>query len=498
MIDSSRTVASLALGVALLLVSGCTGLARKAPSAEAVVAARFESVRNDPERLDEFLAEMPLGGDLHHHVGGAATPEMMIRFSAESNLCLPRDPAAIWAATPPPCDASERPIAEALNDESLHLEIERRWSMLDYASYDPAIVRTEANAHFFSIFGKIRLTTRDLGRLLAAVRSDAASEGTLYLETSTGWPGFQAIAGWSNIAWNDDLIAMRRELLSDGQFVATRDSIAAGLSEQLARSEELMGCAGPEPDQGCEVEVRFQRIAVRTLEPVQVFLQVLMGFEVAQTSPLVVAVNLVAPETDTVSLRDYELHMRMFGELSNFYPDVKVTLHSGEMTNAQAVELGARDHLPLAIADPREGGAGASRVGHAVALDASNGREEILERMKREKIAVEINLRSNELLLGVRGAAHPLLDYFEAGVPIVLATDDPGLMGTGLREQYQLAAAYEELSYLDLKQFVRNSVEYSFMEPGARARLQDRLEGEFAAFESGRARAASQGGEEPD
>jgi hypothetical protein len=466
-----------------LLGTGCSGISRKA-APESAAAARFESVRNDPELLAEFIGLMPLGGDLHHHVGGAARPETMIAFGVESGLCMPRDPEVVWTAQPPPCDDTERPIAEALEDEAFYREIERRWSMLDYESYDPAIVRTEANAHFFSLFGKIRLTTRDLARLLAAVRSDAAEQGTLYLETSTGWPGFQTIAEWSSIPWDDDLSVMRERLLSDERFVATRDSIVSGLSEQLAESERLLGCETAEPDPGCGVEVRFQRIAVRTFEPNPVFLQTLMGFEVAQASPLVVAVNLVAPETDPVSLRDYELHMRIFGELSVFYPGVPVTLHTAEMTDAQAIELGARNHLPLAIASPGEGGAGASRLGHAVALDASMDREKVLRRLESRGIAVELNLRSNELLLGVRGEAHPLLDYIEAGVPIVLSTDDPGLMGTGLRQQFVLAAAYDELSYRDLKGFIRNSIGYSFLAPADRTRLLRRLDRELAAFEA--------------
>ena len=109
---------------------------------------------------------------------------------------------------------------------------------------------------------------------------------------------------------------------------------------------------------------------------------------------------------------------------------------------------------------------------------------EQLERMRREGIAVEINLRSNALLLGVTGDEHPLLDYLDAGVPVVLSTDDPGLMGTGLREQFVLAAGYEQICYRDLKQIIRNSIEYSFLEDGERERLAKRLERELADFES--------------
>ena len=469
---------------ACLVAGGCENTPRDLSDAEAVASARFERVRNDPELLREFLSRMPLGADLHHHVGGAAPPGMLIDFAAESRLCLPDDPAAVWRLHTPPCDVGLREVADALRDPELRAEIERRWSMLDYESDDPKIVRTEANAHFFGIFGQIRLASRDLGRLLASVRSLAAAQGISYLETSSGWsPDRSAVRALHDVSWNDDFLKLRRQLLVDPGFLAVRDAIVAGLPTQLSRSDELLGCGRPDEDPGCGVEVRFLRIAARDQPPSTVFVQALLAYEVARASSLAVGVNLVAPETGEYSLRDYALHMRIFGKLAAFYPEVRTSLHAAEMTDAQAVALGARDHLALAIGPIDAGGAGASRIGHGVALDAERSREEVLERMRSQRIAVEINLRSNALLLGVTGEAHPLTDYLAAGVPIVLSTDDPGLMGTDLREQFALAAGYEQIGYLDLKTFVRNSVEYSFLPGTDRARLAAKLEQDLDAFE---------------
>ncbi len=79
-------------------------------------------------------------------------------------------------------------------------------------------------------------------------------------------------------------------------------------------------------------------------------------------------------------------------------------------------------------------------------------------------VAVEINLVSNAQLLGVQGKEHPFPLYREAGVPVVLATDDPGIMRTSLTEQYRLASLdYSQLRYADLRTFNRNSLEYSFL-----------------------------------
>ena len=451
----------------------------------AATSAYFERARQNPERLREFLSSMPLGGELHHHIGGAAPPGMLIGFAAQDGLCLPMDPAVVWRLTAPPCIAGQRRVAAALEDAELHAEIERRWSMRDFEPNAPGVSRTEANDFFFEIFPKIRLANRDLGRLLAGVRSLAAAQGIIYLETSSGWvPDPAARAELYALAWDDDLLAMRSALLADPRFLKVRDDTVAQLAEQVARSETLLGCGGDDADPGCGVEVRFQRIAIRTQVPVAVFVQTLLAYEVAQASPLVVAVNLVAPETAERSLEDYALHMRMYGELAAFYPGVRRSLHAGEMTVEQAIELGAREHLSLVIAPVETGGAAAHRVGHAVALDATASPRNVLAQMRARGVAVEINLRSNALLLGVTGEAHPLVDYLAAGVPVVLSTDDPGLMETDLREQFALAAQFEEVDYGDLKSLARNSLLHSFLPSNDKQRLLARLEKDLVAFES--------------
>ena len=56
-------------------------------------------------------------------------------------------------------------------------------------------------------------------------------------------------------------------------------------------------------------------------------------------------------------------------------------------------------------------------------------------------------------------------------------------METALRQQFLLAAGYEEVDYPTLKAFARNSVAYSFLPAPDRARLLARLDADFDAFE---------------
>lgn len=70
-------------------------------------------------------------------------------------------------------------------------------------------------------------------------------------------------------------------------------------------------------------------------------------------------------------------------------------------------------------------------------------------------------------------------------MPIVLASDDPGVLRTDLTEQFVVIAdTYPQVKYSDFKTFVRNSLEYSFLdgegiwlERGVYVAFQPELEG---------------------
>jgi adenosine deaminase len=79
---------------------------------------------------------------------------------------------------------------------------------------------------------------------------------------------------------------------------------------------------------------------------------------------------------------------------------------------------------------------------------------------------VEINLSSNEGILGVKGAEHPFPLYRAAHVPVALSTDDEGVSRIDITGEYVRAALDYHLSYQDLKQLARTGMEHNFL-PGA-------------------------------
>jgi len=152
-----------------------------------------------------------------------------------------------------------------------------------------------------------------------------------------------------------------------------------------------------------------------------VFAQALFGLELAAADPRVVAINLVGEEDEHTSMSDYAEHMRMVGFLRELYPNIRVY-----------------EDRPY----------------------------ELLKNMADKGVLVEINLTSNDDILGVSGKHHPFETYRSYGVPVALSTDDPGIERIDLTHEYVRAVETYGLSHADLKELVRNSIEYSFL-PGA-------------------------------
>ena len=437
----------------VILATASVSGAQSSGGSERKTAKYFESIRRQPSLLLEFLHRMPKGGDLHNHLSGAVYAESFIRWAAQDGLCVDRDTSAL---SPPPCD-SERakpPAIYAYQDTGLYARMLDAYSMRGWL---PA--RESGHDHFFATFGKFGAATN--GRtadMLAEVRSRAAAEHLEYLELMFNPDGGQAARLGARLGWNDDFGKLRELLLSGG----LREIIAAA-SRDLDKIEETeqqeLHCGASEPDPGCGVEARYLYQVARGLPREQVFAQILAGFELATKDPRVVGLNLVMPEDWYVPIHDFNLHMRMLDYLHEIYPKVHITLHAGELTLA----IVAPEELFHIRASIEHGHA--ERIGHGVDVMYEPDPTGLLRRMAKEKILVEICLTSNDSILGVTGARHPLPIYMRYGVPVALATDDAGVSRSTMTLEYQRAVENYGLTYPQLKKMARASLEFSFL-PG--------------------------------
>jgi hypothetical protein len=272
--------------------------------------------------------------------------------------------------------------------------------------------------------------------------------------------------------------AMRDKLLELG----LRDSLVLSRRElDAAESRErlLLNCAAPNRDKGCGVTTRFLYQVLRGLPAHLVFAQLLTGFEMARYDHRWVGLNMVMPEDGPVSMGDFRLHMQMIDFLHGQYPEVKITLHAGELAEGLVPPEGMRFHIRESVERGH-----ALRIGHGTDVMHEDDAEGLLSEMESRRIPVEISLSSSDVILGITGARHPLRTYLRYGVPVILATDDEGVSRTNLSIEYRRAVQEQSLDYPTLKRIVRNSIDYSFAEDSVKARLSRELEDAFRRFES--------------
>lgn len=449
-----------AVGAALLLgiaPAAASAQATKPPSPEARTAAALDRIAASPPRLRIFLQAMPKGGDLHNHGGGSIYAEDFLRWAAAAGLCVATDTSRI---VDPPCDAANRIPAAGLERD--YPRYSRMIDALSTRGFESGVGDPQVSGYdrFFATFDAFSAASRgNAGKMFALTREQAAADHVGYVEFSTGARASAALVSQVGDGDGTDFAALMAKVapLLPQAVAATRADYDA--FERDAAT--IDGCASTTPAPACAVEMRYLYTAIRTLPPAQVFAELALGFALAQADPRFVGVNIAAPEHDPIAIRDYALHMRMIAFLKARYPAVRLSLHAGELTLGLVPPRDLAFHIHDAVAV-----AGARRIGHGIDIAYEADAPALLQRMARDRVAVEINLTSNAVILGIKGAAHPLSLYREAGVPVVLSTDDEGVSRSDMTNEYVRAVTEQGLRYADLKQIVRDGLQYSFL-PGA-------------------------------
>jgi adenosine deaminase len=295
--------------------------------------------------------------------------------------------------------------------------------------------------------------------MLAEVADRAGAQSVSYLELMAS-PGMSAARAIGKaVGWSDDLATLRTKMLGPQMTAAVNEARREFDAADRAMRQQLR-CGTDSDLPGCTVTIRYLAQTIRVFPPEQMFAQFVLAFELAKADPRIVGLNLVAPEDDPTAVKDYEIQMRLLGFLHGLSPEVKISLHAGELTPALVPREALRFHVRSAVTV-----AGASRIGHGVDVMGEDDAPGLLAEMARRRVMVEINLTSNDTILNVFGAAHPFESYRRAGVPLALSTDDEGVSRIDLTHEFVRATTTYGLGYADLKTMVRNSLEYAFL-PG--------------------------------
>jgi adenosine deaminase len=484
-----------ALFVYLLILSLGAGyiflfpkVAASAP--EQKTAQYLDNIRTERPKLLAFLRKMPKGGDLHSHLSGAVYAETFLRWAVKEGLCVDNETLTLSKAEKALPEAGEKQLSA--NDKKLTLTKADETQSLtpdgckqgqvrlknDLAANDPVLYRRMVDAwsmrnwehsgksghdQFFDSFGKFGEVTDRTGEMVAEVMQRAEASGISYLELMLSLDGGKAKEFGSTVGWDGDYNGMVDKLHGNTKYKPAIEAGLQSISDAEKQARAVLRCDESENNAGCKVTVRYICQVARGRPPEQVFAQMLMGFEMIdvdskRANPRLVGINLVQPEDGVVAMQDFWLHMQMLGYLNHLYPDVKITLHAGELAPGLVPPDGLRFH----IRDSIEKGH-AKRIGHGVDIMQEDDAPSLLREMADEPVMVEICLSSNDKILGVRGKDHPLIEYMEYGVPVALATDDEGVARSDMTLEYMKAVDEQGLGYLQLKKMARTSLQYAFI-----------------------------------
>jgi adenosine deaminase CECR1 len=153
----------------------------------------------------------------------------------------------------------------------------------------------------------------------------------------------------------------------------------------------------------------------------------------------------------------------VYTQMRHLYPDIGVSIHAGECDEPN---YHIRDTLYL----------GATRIGHGVNLWTD---PQTMLTMRACNFLVEINLISNKLLEYTPDLdKHPFPEYLRFGIPVCLNTDDRGMWGSDMTDEYFTAVKHYNLTWDELV----NRLLHSFAQPAVKGRMLAGYHNDLAAF----------------
>jgi adenosine deaminase len=361
-----------------------------------VAAAAFETARDNHTELRAFLRRMPKGGDLHTHLSGGVYAERFIAWGAQEHLCAD---LAHFLLSKPQCDQpGDVPVADALNNQDLH---DRLVNAFSTRAFVPTPAVPTDHDKFFAAFGKFAAASgAHFVEMTIDQLKEYHSENVQYVEFMTSFYCPDDHDRFIKVMAEQQDDAARLAALQanglDGCVTAKRNELAAAIDK--IRSE--LACDLQRTRPGCGVTFRFIAQIARNSPVDDVFLQTAIAAALIRAEPRVVALNYVQSEDNLVARRDYTRHMQIVAFLAK---DVPVALHAGELWLGYVPPPDLTFHIRQAVEI-----ANARRIGHGVALAFEHDMDGLLAEMRARPVAVEINLSSNDIILGVRGNAADL------------------------------------------------------------------------------------------
>ncbi|AIE86616.1 adenosine deaminase family protein [Fimbriimonas ginsengisoli] len=408
----------------------------------------FERAKRTEPELIAFLKRVPKGGDLHNHASGAYYTDGMLDAAIQQGLFF--DPATSRFGT----DSTKVPAKNLLTNNALLYQFLNAASMRGWTGEAQS-----GHDHFFETFGIFggALNAVPEEEFFAEVIGRAKRQNLQYMELMAGPSPSDALNEYfkdtpssADMARALDILRPRLEklLTATTKNLDEREKLAARIGQRSFTSAD-------EP-----MTVRWVYSINRLASADSFFANAAAGIFLAAREPRVCAMNMVAPEDHPLSRQNFESQMRMIDFLWRNLGKPNLTLHGGELTTAISPPDAMRDRIRKTIEIGH-----AKRIGHGVSIAWEDDLDGLFDEMRKLGIAVEICLTSNASILGVSGDRHPLRLYRANGIPVFLNTDDEGVSRSTMTLEWVRAVRDQGMTYRDLKEMARNSIEYSFL-PG--------------------------------
>ena len=443
----------------------------------------FEKIRDNEAELTAFFTQMPKGGDLHHHFSGSIYAEPLLAHAIAEDFYLNKQTMAISQEKQTESDWLLFSTLQKNKElDTYKQKIMHNWSVKDYNNID-----YPSDKLFFESFMKFEPATKNNFKAgLLELKNRAIKENVSYIETQLST--IPCAIKTDDLSQYTTHLRKMASSKNEKAVLLSLDSLYAIFIQKEAKKYATDFNVNFVAKMHKELKIddsrftmRYQNFVLRFMEPIDLFKNLVVAFISADSSPLIAGVNIVSPEDGETAMKDYWLHMVMFNYCHSRFPNVKYAMHAGELTLGLVPPEELTWHINAAVYI-----AGANRIGHGVDLAYEEKSYDLMRYMAKNYIPIEINLSSNEFILKVKENRHPILLYKEFGVPIVISTDDAGILRTNMTEQYVLLAKrYKTISYTDIKQFVYNSINYSFIqEPAVKKELLLDLHARFKTFEA--------------
>jgi len=435
-------------------------------------AERFELAKRTEPELVAFLRRFPKGADLHNHAGGAVYSDYVIDEARAKGLRY---------------DPESRGFTASEEEHTVSLdELEADAAMLK-AFFETVSMRgwypntDDGHHHFFQTFSHLGSARRTQAQVLAEIVRRNRYQNVNYVELmmtpvpSATWGRFYEIFDELDL---DDLpgsLAPYESLIEDP---AIGRSFSEYIDELETEASRELGLSPTLSEPGTETAVAYIGSLLRTGPMERFFRHAIVMFTAMQSDERVVGLNIVAPEDHPASRRQFDGQMKILDFLWQRFDQPAITLHAGELTLRYAPVASMWDRIRRSIDEGH-----ARRIGHGISIAWERDLVSLLEQMRDEGILVEINLTSNESILGVRDDAHPFQLYRRAGVPVCLTTDDEGVSRSNLTREYVKAVRRYDLDYDDIKTISRDCLVHSFLPKETKTARLALLDAAFADFE---------------